>query len=622
MAIVTYNDLTHSFFHDVFENNTFPDSPVLQIMEVRRMAKPNNPSDNRFRLRLSDGIFSYSTCINQSQISEKMNNDKLDSGNPVIRLLRYSTSHINESKGANQRAPLVIIDYEVIARNLPILGNPTPHTGCAGDYRGLNPTASAHNSSLQGAGGAQQSHQPAARANPPTPNRGRGNANNPAAQNLTPIKLITPYVNRWRICGVVTAKEEMREIKTAQRGDMKVFNFEITDEQGGCIRLACFNEVAEKFYAIIQKDSMYYVAGGTVKQANKRFNGTGHDYEISLRNDSEVLPCLDREKIEQPKLSLNVVPLSKVASHVNECIDVIAVIDKVNEVQQLTARKSGQPLNKRDLELIDQSETIVVLTLWGEQALNYGSEYEHQTVGIKGAMVREYNGSFSLSTMNSTRIEMNPECNQSNTLYAWYARSRPSVQATSLSMSRVGGGDIYSRDLRIVDIADSLQVGKDDEKGAYFYITGLVSTLKADGALYKSCINEGCKKKVVEIDNQYRCEKCNITNSNYKYVLLLSVEIADFSGTHWVTIFEEQASKMLNKSTKDIGMLLDDNRLDEYNEVFNAVRFRQFVFRVRAKSEFFNDTQRIKWTVYGVDAVDYDKYIPELKKAIEKLEAL
>lgn len=60
---------------------------------------------------------------------------------------------------------------------------------------------------------------------------------------------------RWRICGVVTAKEDLRNIRTARR-DMKVFNFELTDEEGGCIRIAAFDDVAEKFYSIIQKGSV------------------------------------------------------------------------------------------------------------------------------------------------------------------------------------------------------------------------------------------------------------------------------------------------------------------------------------------------------------------------------
>lgn len=53
----------------------------------------------------------------------------------------------------------------------------------------------------------------------------------------------------------MTAKEDLRNVRTARR-DMKVFNFELTDEEGGCIRIAAFDDVAEKFYSIIQKGSV------------------------------------------------------------------------------------------------------------------------------------------------------------------------------------------------------------------------------------------------------------------------------------------------------------------------------------------------------------------------------
>ncbi|VDO45318.1 unnamed protein product, partial [Onchocerca flexuosa] len=318
------------------------------------------------------------------------------------------------------------MDYEILGRDLPILGNPVHHSGNPNDYRGLNPNANILNMrtelrSPQKDGsarhGGSSSHRLA----------------NLVGQNLTPIKLITPYVNKWRICGVVTAKEDLRNIRTARR-DMKVFNFELTDEEGGCIRIAAFDDVAEKFYSIIQKGLMFYVSGGTIKQANKRFNTTGHDYEITVRNDSEIMPCLDREKIEQPKLSLSIVRLCNVANHIGEPIDVIAIVEKVNDIIQVTARSTGAQLEKRDIILIDTSETEITLTFWGEQARTYDKEIEGQTIGIKGAFVKDFNGSLSLSTGSSSRIELNMECAETANLYRWYREIRPSIQARSLSM--------------------------------------------------------------------------------------------------------------------------------------------------------------------------------------------
>ncbi len=33
---------------------------------------------------------------------------------------------------------------------------------------------------------------------------------------------------------------------------------------------------------------MYYLSKATVKQTDRRFNNTGHDYELTMRRDTEV----------------------------------------------------------------------------------------------------------------------------------------------------------------------------------------------------------------------------------------------------------------------------------------------------------------------------------------------
>lgn len=59
---------------------------------------------------------------------------------------------------------------------------------------------------------------------------------------------------------------------------------------------------------------------------------------------------------------------------------------------QVTQRTTGELLDKRDIELIDQSGVIVNLTVWGDHAHAITRENEHQTIGVKGAWVREFNG--------------------------------------------------------------------------------------------------------------------------------------------------------------------------------------------------------------------------------------
>lgn len=41
--------------------------------------------------------------------------------------------------------------------------------------------------------------------------------------NVTPISMITPYISKWRICGLCTAKDELKTTKARSgAGDMKV----------------------------------------------------------------------------------------------------------------------------------------------------------------------------------------------------------------------------------------------------------------------------------------------------------------------------------------------------------------------------------------------------------------
>ncbi|EJW86244.1 hypothetical protein WUBG_02846 [Wuchereria bancrofti] len=613
--MVGIGDLSRGFIREICETNTGEERPVIQVLEARPLVNSQAESASEaqyFRFRISDGMFSYNSCLNQASITERIKTDALDQGNPVLRI-KYTIK-------TAQKPLLRIMDYEILGRDLPVFGNPVHHSGNPSDYRGLNPNANMHNTRLE----LRSPQKGSSTSGQNAPLRCSGSSSrrlaNLVGQNLTPIKLITPYVNKWRICGVVTAKEDLRNIRTVRR-DMKVFNFELTDEEGGCIRIAAFDDVAEEFYSIIQKGSMFYVSGGTVKQANKRFNTTGHDYEITIRSDSEVSPCLDREKIEQPKLSLSIVRLCNVANHVGESIDIIAIVEKVNDIMQVTARNTGTQLEKRDIVLIDTSETEITLTFWGEQARLYDKEIEGQTIGIKGTFVKEFNGNLSLSTASSSRIELNMDCAETASLYKWYRETRPSVQARNLTTTGLTA-DSYGRDLRIIRLSEFCGLGRDSEKGTLFNITAMISSLKADGALYKSCGTNGCKKKVIEINNQYRCEKCDITLDKYKYVLLMTMEISDFSGSHWVTVFEDKAVKLLKSDAEQLGQLLDNDLLDEYNEVFNAVRFREYTFRIRAKSEFYNGEEKIKWSVFDINEVNHDKYIDELTRAVSKLEKL
>ena len=48
-----------------------------------------------------------------------------------------------------------------------------------------------------------------------------------------------------------------------------------------------------------------------------------------------------------------------------------------------------------------------------------------------------------------------------------------------------------------------------------------------------------CNKKVVDQgDGQYRCEKCSKTKSEFKWRIILQLNMADASDNNWATCFQ------------------------------------------------------------------------------------
>lgn len=109
-------------------------------------------------------------------------------------------------------------------------------------------------------------------------------------QNITPLNLITPYVNRWRICGIVTFKEKIREVSTASKGTMRVMSFHLCDDRGQTIKITAWNDLADDVNATVIESNSYYVSGdqGCIRKKNIRFNNTDCDYEITMNSNCQV----------------------------------------------------------------------------------------------------------------------------------------------------------------------------------------------------------------------------------------------------------------------------------------------------------------------------------------------
>lgn len=67
------------------------------------------------------------------------------------------------------------------------------------------------------------------------------------------------------------------------------------------------------------------------------------------------------------------------------------------------------------------------------------------------------------------------------------------------------------------------------------------------------------------------------------------MNIADATGSRWVTAFNEDAEKILGMSAQELGELKENDN-DAYMQKFGDASFKRFTFGVRVKSEVFQVT--------------------------------
>lgn len=117
----------------------------------------------------------------------------------------------------------------------------------------------------------------------------------------------------------------------------------------------------------------------------------------------------------------------------------------------------------------------------------------------------------------------------------------------------------------------------------------------------------------------FRCEKCDKDFPNFIYRLIASVSIscyhilpvclfenifrnyfiycpddlqmniADATGSRWITAFNEDAEKILGMSAQELGELKENDN-DAYMQKYGEASFKRFTFSMKAKSEVFQVT--------------------------------
>lgn len=143
---------------------------------------------------------------------------------------------------------------------------------------------------------------------------------------------------------------------------------------------------------------------------------------------------------------------------------------------------------------------------------------------IKGGQINEFGGGKSISLVGSTVIKRNPDLPEGHFLRGWFDNGGGRDARNTISAQSGGGGN-FATEWMTFQEAKLKNLGNGD-KPDYYQLKGTITLIRNTNLTYKSCAQDNCKKKVVDMQNgQYRCENCNVESANFKYRMIAGVSV-------------------------------------------------------------------------------------------------
>lgn len=229
------------------------------------------------------------------------------------------------------------------------------------------------------------------------------------------IGQLNPNHSRWMIQARVTYKSEI--ISWAQkRKQGHMFWVELLDCSGE-IRATIWNDVP-RLYSIFEVGKIYYVSRAKIIAKKGTWNSMQTENEMEMTETSVVRLCPASHSTAIPNFILNNCQISNLTKLVaGDRVDLIGIATYGDPLSQVISKKDQTVLSKRDIAVTDHTGTVR-LTLWGDSAQNWVDSYP-TVVLIKNVVVAQFKG-HSLVFGKRSRIELNPQSEQTTQLLEWY----------------------------------------------------------------------------------------------------------------------------------------------------------------------------------------------------------
>ncbi|KIK98077.1 hypothetical protein PAXRUDRAFT_824259 [Paxillus rubicundulus Ve08.2h10] len=559
---------------------------LLSIKKVNSSTAIASATD-RYRVIISDGVHFVQAMI-ATQLNELVSKGDLLK-NTIVIIDKLTFNFVQDKR------LIIILALRVVSRNEEKIGSPTAAPNLSATAAPVVPetpnasTSIAPQSAPSGSTGVK-------------PAQARPGASGRPGKSIYPIEGLSPYQNNWTIKARVTQKSEVKTWSN-QRGEGKLFNVTLMDETGE-IRATGFNAVVDELYDKLEEGKVYYISKARVNLAKRKFSNVQNDYELGFEKNTDVEECVDASNM--PMVRYNFIPLSSLeALQKDSTCDVIGVVKEVGPLSEITSKATNRTVPKRDLTIVDKSLYSVRLTIWGKQAETFTAD-DLPVVAFKGVKVGDFGGR-SLSMLSSSYMTISPDVEEAHLLRGWYdgIGAEKSFQSHSSALSSGGSafGGFNRNEMRHLSDVKESQLGMSD-KAEFFSARATVMHIKAENIAYPACPTQGCNKKLTEVNDGWRCERCDKSFDRPEYRYIMSMAVADWSGQAWLQGFNDAGLAVFGKTADEVTEIKERNDA-EYNALMAQAAGRTFNLSCRAKQDTYNDQTRVRYGISKISPVDY-----------------
>eukprot|EP01126_Amoeba_proteus_P049315 TRINITY_DN5760_c0_g1_i1.p1 TRINITY_DN5760_c0_g1~~TRINITY_DN5760_c0_g1_i1.p1 ORF type:complete len:278 (+),score=39.21 TRINITY_DN5760_c0_g1_i1:653-1486(+) len=258
------------------------------------------------------------------------------------------------------------------------------------------------------------------------------------------------------------------------------------------------------------------------------------------------------------------------------------------------------------MQIVDSSQITMELTLWGEVAINFAGEAT-DIIAVKNARLGEYNGSKNLSTISGTQCDINPNIELAHELYQWYIQNASSITTNSHNRMDAGFNDIGTFASLQAAVEQAQMDG--DNKPVIKKIKATLIVIYHDerSALYYKAAPDNTNKVVENsaTDQPWYCPKLNKYYDTYCPRYILSMTFADVSGSQYVNVFDDCAKVILKQEAQYLEVLKNNGNEAELENFFEAPLGKHLWIKVKAQEDHYQEDTRIRYTMCGVETIDY-----------------